>query len=155
MCDKYNASSAFNKSVDDLKKLDNLVGRKNRSWFVKHHDFCVAQQHLDDLDTLLHTHRQVFDNCIRIQIKVVLFGYIAHHLARFINVQLPKPACWLNAQYNIFGNRKNWDQHEVLVHHADTRLNSIGRRIELNNMIIDQYLAFIRLIHAIQHAHQS
>ena len=155
MRNKHDPAARLHKRVYYFKKFEDFVWRKNRRWFVKHDDLRITQQHLDNLDSLLHTNRQIFDNCIRIQIQAVLFRNLAHHFARLINMQPSKPASWLDAQHNIFGNCKNWHQHKVLMHHANTRLNGVGGRSELDHLIINQDLSFIGLIHAIQHAHQG
>ncbi|CAB4612259.1 unannotated protein [freshwater metagenome] len=55
----------------------------------------------------------------------------------------------------VFGNGENWNQHEVLVHHANAGGHCIAGTAELNYAIINQNVALVCLIQTVKHIHQS
>jgi hypothetical protein len=98
----------------------------------------------------------------RIDLQAILAGEIVNALRRPFRIQagqraeeLPTAPGAFDAQHDIFGDRENGDQHEVLMHHADAVGNGIVGIAEAHRLTVHQNLTFVRLIQAIQHIHQS
>ena len=154
MGNENHSTTCRNKSLHDFKKFNDFTWCKHRGGFVEHHNFCVTQQHLHDFNALLNTYRQVFNDCIGVEIKVVFFGNFAHHSARFINVEFPERSSWLYTEHHVFGNSEYGNEHEVLVDHADSCSNGISWRRKHQRGSINNDFTLVGFIHAIQHAHQ-
>ena len=148
------SSPGRHQRANDLEELQDFTGREHRRGLVEHHDLCVTHEHLDDLHALAHTHREVFNDRIRIEFETVFIGDFLHHSAGFINVERAKSAGRLDSQHHVFGHGHNGDQHEVLVHHADTCSDGVGRRREMLRNPVNAKLAFIGAINAVQHVHE-
>ena len=58
------------------------------------------------------------------------------------------------AEHDVFGDGKHGDQHEVLVHHADALGDGIVRIEHRTGLAVDENLAAIGLVEAVEHVHQ-
>ena len=68
---KHNTAASSDQCLDNLEELDDLFWCQHRGWFVEYHDLGIAQQHFDDLDALLHTNWQIFNDRVWVKVEVV------------------------------------------------------------------------------------
>ena len=60
----------------------------------------------------------------------------------------------LDAEHDVLGHGHDRDQHEVLVHHPDARLDRVPRGAEDDGLAVQQDLACIGLVEPVQDVHQ-
>ncbi len=60
----------------------------------------------------------------------------------------------LHPEHHVVGDREDGDEHEVLVHHADTGGDRVAGTAEGNRLVVDEDLALVRLVEAVQDVHQ-
>jgi hypothetical protein len=60
----------------------------------------------------------------------------------------------LTAEHHVLGDGQRWDEHEVLVHHADARVDRLGGRPAGDVASADFHAASVGRVHAAQDAHQ-
>ena len=65
----------------------------------------------------------------------------------------PKPVC-LVAEHDVLGDGEDGDEHEVLVHHADAGRHGVARAGEVLDVVVEQDLALVGLVQAVEHVHQ-
>jgi hypothetical protein len=61
----------------------------------------------------------------------------------------------LVAEHHVLGNGEHGDQHEVLVHHADSGRHGVSRTREVLHDIVEQDLALFGPIQAVENVHQG
>ena len=88
----------------------------------------IAVEGLEDLGALLDPDRQVLDDGVGVHRQVVAPGQFENPVAAGRKSSRPQ---WtvglLVAQHQVLIDREHRHQHEVLVHHADTRGQGVGR----------------------------
>ncbi len=119
---------------------------QHRGGLIKDEDLGLAYQGLDDFYTLLHTDRQVFNHCVRVNVKTVAVRDFADLLAGDLQVQHSAGLGGFGAEGNVFCHGEHRNEHEVLVHHADAGGHGIARSRELNGVSIKQDFALGRLV---------
>ena len=120
MCDEQNTLALFAETAHDLHQLVDLLGRQNSGRLVKDQDLIVTIEHLEDLDTLLHTDGNIGYNGVRIDLEAVALGQV-HDLFAGGSVLQKTILCIFHAQNDIVQDREAFDQFEVLVDHADSQ----------------------------------
>ena len=80
MGDENNALPFSGKILHDRHKLFYFLWGKNSSRFIENEDICIPIEHLQYFDSLLHSHCNVFDNHIRLDLKTVASGYFFYFL---------------------------------------------------------------------------
>ena len=139
--------------LHDLHQLVDLLRRQHGGRLVEDQDLVIAVEHLQDLGTLLHTHGDVLDQGVGVDLQAVLFAEGQHLLPGLLLLQ-ESVLCGLHAHDDVVQHGEAFHQLEVLVHHADAqRVCIVG--------ILDGYLhavlfdnALLGLIQTEQHAHQ-
>ena len=114
----------------------------------------VSRQRLDDLHPLLGTHRQIFDEGVGVQVEAETRGDLAHRLAGALAADDPGRSGRLEAQGDRLGDREDRDEHEMLVHHADTRRNRVARALERHGLAVDEDLPLVGGVHPVQDVHE-
>ena len=125
------------------------------SRFIEHKHLGVARQRLYNFDSLLHTNRQVLNLGVWVNIETKAVRDFTHKFACLSQIDTASKAGWLVTEHHVFGNGENWDQHKVLVHHADAGSHRIARASEFLLDTVKQNAALVGLIKAIEHVHQS
>ncbi len=59
-----------------------------------------------------------------------------------------------DTEHDVLGDRHDRDQHEVLMDHADTVMDGIGRAMNFCFLPPYQYFTLIRLIQSVEDVHQ-
>ena len=103
----------------DADQLVDLLRGQHRGGLVENQDLGVVGECLDDLDTLLHSHRDVLDDRFGVDGEPVPFGHLMHEVSRLVPVENAQTAGRLAAEHDVLGDGEDRHQHEVLVHHPD------------------------------------
>ena len=112
--------------AQDAEQMVGLLRRQHAGGLVQDQDVGAAEQGLEDLDPLLHAHRQLRDRGVEIDLQPVValqrcdLGPGARDAARQRDAAL-------GAQQQVLQDGERLDQHEVLVDHADAGLDRILR----------------------------
>src|SRR6185312_5715076 len=138
----------------DHHELVGLLRREHGSGLVEHEHLRFARQRLDDLDPLLQTDGQIFDERIRVDVEPELRRDAVDLLARGLEVEPAAKRRLFVAQHDVLGNSEHGDQHEVLVHHADAGCHGVSGTREVLHDVIEQDLALVGLVEAVEHVHQ-
>ena len=151
--DEENGLSLRREIFHDLHQLFDLLRGQNRSRFVEDQDLVIAVEHLEDLRALLHTHGDVFDQCVRINLQAVLLRQRQNLFARLL---LLKKAVLvrLHAEDDVVQHREALYQLEVLVYHADAEIVGVVRILDGYDLAVFFNGTLLRLVQAEQHRHE-
>ena len=154
MGDEQDALALGLEAAHDIHELVNLLRSKNCRRLVENQDLIVAVQHLQDLDTLLHTDGNVADQRVRVDLQAVLFAQ-GHDL--FAGLVLLQKAVLriLDAEDDVIEHREALDQFEVLMHHAYAQCVGIVRVVDLDFFSVFLDRTLLRLVQTKEHAHQG
>ena len=137
----------------DLHQFVDLLRGQHCGRLVKDQDLVVAVQHLQDLNALLHTNRDIADQCIRVHAQAVLFAQ-GHHLFACLGLLQKAHLVGFHPQNDVVQHAEAFHQLEVLVHHADAQCVCIIWVADDNLLAVFADLTSFRLVQAKQHAHQ-
>ena len=156
MRDEENGLAFLRQLLHDFHQLVDFLRRQNGSRLVKNQNLVVTIQHLEDFRPLLHADRDILHERIRIDLQPVTLAQLHDLLARLCFLQKAKRRHRrLNAENDVIQHRKDLDQLEVLMHHADAQRIGVVRVFNAYNLTIFANLALFRLIHAKEYAHQG
>ena len=134
--------------------LVELVGdEQDALGLIENENLIVPVQHFQNLGALLHTHGDVLDQRVRVDLQAVFLAERDDLLPSLLLLQ-EAAFCGLHAHDDVVQHGEAFHQLEVLVHHADAQgVGVVG--------ILDGYLhavlfddALLGLIQTEQHAHQ-
>jgi hypothetical protein len=157
--DEHDALAGRAQRVDDLEQVLDLLRGQHRGRLVQDQRLRVPDQGLDDLHPLLHADREVLDLGVRVHREAVALGDLPHlgpgraaveHLDRTRG----RAERRLVAQDNVFHDREDGHEHEVLVHHADAGRDRVPRAADRPGHPVHEDLALVRLVEPVQHVHQ-
>jgi hypothetical protein len=120
---------------------------------VEDEDVGPAVERLEDLDALLLANGDVLHERRRIDGEAVLLGELAHAALSAVLVQedaVPR----LDAEDDVLRDGEDRNEHEVLVHHPDARLDRVARGTEDDRLPAQEDLAGVGLVEAVQDVHQ-
>ena len=60
----------------------------------------------------------------------------------------------LRAEHDVLGHRHHRDEHEVLVDHPDPVLDGVLRRVHRDRLALDEDLALVRPVQAVDDVHE-
>ena len=111
-----------------LEQLLDLLRHEHRRRFVEDEDLGAAVQHLDDLDTLAFADLERLDQLVGVDVEPVVArrprGCAPWHW------RSRERAAWQvgsDAEHDVLEHGQVLGQHEVLMHHADSEVDRIGR----------------------------
>ena len=142
-------------AADDLEQLLRLLWREHRGRLVQHEDVRVAVERLQDLHPLLLADRDVLDRRPGIDRQPVPVGDLLHPPLRLAHVEHHAVVRWLLREDDVLRHRHHRNEHEVLVHHPHAGLDRGGRRAEPDGLALDQDLALVRVVEAVEDVHQG
>ena len=140
--------------MHDLDKLLNFLRRKNCRRLIKNQRISAAIQGLQNLNTLLHTNRNVFNLGVRVYVKAVFLNNLQDLLASSLWIKDATSLGDLVAQNNIFCNGKVLNQHKVLVNHTNAVSDSIVWARNGYALSVEVNISLIRRIQAVQYVHK-
>ena len=129
-------------------------GGEHRRRFVEDEHLGVTGEGLDDLNALLHSDGQFFDKSVGVDVEPEPLGNLPDPLPRCIEVEKPAGLRGLVAEHHVLGDREHRNQHEVLVHHADSRAHGVAGSVEILDVIVEEDRALVGLVEAVQDVHQ-
>ena len=135
-----------NEVMHDLDELLDLLRGKDGRGLVQNQHLGTAVEGLEDLDALLHAHRDVLDLCVGVDIETVLLDELHDLLARTGHIENARCTANLIAKDDVLGHGEVLDQHEVLVHHANAMLDGLGRIGNADLLAVHEDVALICLV---------
>ena len=114
----------------------------------------MAVERLQDLDALLLADRDVLDPRVGVDREPELLGDLANTLPRCGPVEEHLRLCRLVGEDDVLGHGHHRDQHEMLVDHSDPVLDRVARRREGDPLSLDQDLALVGVVQAVEDVHQ-
>ena len=151
--DEEDGLPLFLKRAHDFHQLVNLLGGEDGGGLIENQDFIVPVQHFQDFHPLLHTHGDILDFGIRVNLQAVPLGELHHPLPGCFSIHCQSLG-GLCAQDNIVQHGKALHQLKVLVHHADVQGRGIVGVVDFHNLAVLFDNAGFRLVQAKQDAHQ-
>ena len=108
------------------EELLDLLRHEHRCRLVEDDRASTAEEHLDDLDALTIAHADVLDHGIGVHRESVVLTDLLDPLAGLGHPQ-HTAASGLVSQDDVLENGEVVGELEVLVHHADTECDRVGR----------------------------
>ena len=121
-----------------------LLRRQHRGRLVENQDPRLAVERLQDLDALLLAERELPDPRARVDgdpVALAELGDAALDVPWVDEELLPLAA--VVAEDHVLGDGERRHQPEMLVHHADPRVERLARRVELDRLAVEQDLALV------------
>ena len=137
----------------DADQILNLLGGEGGGGLVQNQDVRPTVQRLQNLHTLLHAHGDVLNFRVGVDGKTVALGNLLHIFPGLRHIQ-GNSLSRLGAQHDILCDGEGLDQHEVLMHHADSRVDGVPGIAHFNGFAVDQDLAGGGLEKAVKLVHQ-
>ncbi len=138
----------------DREELLCLLRGQHRRRLVEHEDVRAAVERLQDLDALLLADGDVLDDRARVDCEPEPGRDVLNALRGHVVVEQDAVVHRLRREHDVLGDRHHRDEHEVLVHHADAALDRGLRRPQLGRLAVDQDLALVRPVEAVEDVHQ-
>ena len=139
-----------------LQNTEQVIGfsrRQHTGRLVEHQNISAAIQRLEDFNTLLQTDRQFLDQRIRIDIQLVFLFQPLQLGAGLGNAPLQEQ-CALDTEHDIFKHGEIFNQHEMLMHHADAQPDGRIGIADPDRRAIDADFAIIGLIKPVENGHK-
>ena len=134
---------------EDTEQLFGLLGRQHSGGLVQNQNIRAAVQYLYNLHGLLLGYRHIINLLLRVYLEAIFLTDRLDFLRSLFDIQLS-----LQTQDNVLCGGKHVDQLEMLMHHADTKIQGVLRGLDDLFLSIDKDLALIRIIDTGQHIHQ-
>jgi len=146
MRDEDDGFALRDQGAHNIEQLIGFLRGEDGGWLVKNENFRVAVEQLDDFNALLNADRQVAHIIVRVHFQLVAAGNFLNALGGFGTVQETAGFHRFVPEHHVFSNGEDWNEHEMLVDHANTLIDSVGRGVYLHSFAVDEDFAFIRLI---------
>ena len=101
------------------EQLRCLLRGENGGRLIHDENSGPSHQGLENFHLLLHANRNVHHFGLRLHMEVELFGIGSGELNRFGLVDENAGLVRHHAQHHVFCHGETWDQHEMLMDHAD------------------------------------
>ena len=146
---------ALGQAADDLEQLLRLLRRQHGGRLVEDEDVRLAVERLEDLDALLLADGDVLDPRAAGRRRARSARRSRGRAAppRSMSSRTPD-ARRLLGEHDVLGDGHHRDEHEVLVHHPDARLDRVVRRAEPHRLALDRDLALVRVVEPVEDVHQ-
>ena len=118
MGDEDDRFSLLGQGAHDFEEFVRFLGGQCGRGFIQDQNVRLAVEQFDDLDTLLHADRQIFDVSLRIYLQVVLIRDLPDALRGCLAIQEIPHTDFFRAEHDIFGDGEHRNKHEMLVYHA-------------------------------------
>ena len=155
MGDEHDRGALVAKLTHDVHQLVGLLRSEDGGRLVEDEYPGIPRQRLDDLHTLLDADGEIADDRVGVDLEAEALSDVAHVLACLGEVEAAEPLRLLVAEHDVLGDREDGDEHEVLVDHADAGGHGIPRPTEMLHDVIEEDLALIGTVQAIQDVHEG
>ncbi len=154
--DEDDRRAALDQGAHDRHELLGLLWREDCRGLVEDEDVGLAIERLEDLDALADADRQILDHRVRIHLEAVPLRDLDDPGLRLLAVEHADGALRVfDAEHDVLGDREDRHEHEVLMDHADAGRDRVARPVELDRLVVDQDLALVRLVEAVQDVHEG
>ena len=155
MADEDDGFPLCDELAEVVEQLVDLLGHQHRRGFVQDEELGATVQHLDDLHPLLLSNGEAADLGRGIQDKAVLPAELGHPLLRLAHPQPAESPDRFAPQDHVLGHGKHWDQHEMLVHHANPQLQRPARALDGDRVALDGNGPLVGLVEPVEDAHEG
>ena len=131
-----------------------LVRGEDAGGLVEDQRLRAFEQGLEDLDALLQADGEISHDGVGVDVQFIVMGQAGKFGAGLGECGADEPAA-LGAEHHVLQNGEGFDQHEVLVHHADAKCDRIGGGADLHRPAVDADLARVRVVEAEEDRHQG
>ena len=152
--DEDDALALGGERTHDVEEALDLEVGEDGGGLVEDEEVCPAEQHLHDLDALLHADGDVLDLGIEVDLQAVFFRELLDLFARFLALDEAELRR-LRAEDDVVENRETFDQLKVLVHHTDVEIVGVVRRVDMDFLPILLDDSGGRLIQTKKNTHQG
>ena len=132
-----------------LEQRIGLLRCQHRRRLVEDQHARVAVERLQNLDPLLLAQRQLPDPGARVDRDAIALAQLGN--APLDPARVDRELLALTAMVtedHVLGDGEGRDEPEVLVHHADARIECIARRVERHRLPVQPNLAFVGAVEA-------
>ena len=133
----------------DGKQLVGLLRSQYGGGLIQDQDVGAAVQHLYDFHGLLLRNRHIVDLHVRVNVKAIFFANVFDLLTGVVQIQLS-----FQTENDIFGGGEQIDQLEVLMDHADAKVESVLGRGNSYWFFVNVDMSLIGEVDAGEHIHQ-
>ena len=140
-------------AIENAEQVIRLGGRQHAGGFIQDQNVGLAVQRLQDLDPLLVADRKLLDRLVGIDLQFVFRGQLAQAGPRARQGWAQQRAV-LGPEDDIFQHGEVPYQLEMLEYHADARADRGHGIGDLDRLAVDQNLAAIGFVEAVQDRHQ-
>ena len=154
VADEDDGHALLGEGAQDPEQLERLLGREHGGRLVEDQDLGSPVEGLQDLDALLLADADVLDARVRVDRELERLRDLLDPFLGCVLVEQHLLARGLDSQHDVLGDRHHRDQHEVLVDHADPQVDRVARRAHLDRLAVDQDLALVRPVEAVEDVHQ-
>ena len=120
--DQNDRDATFPERVQDVEQPVCFLRCQDAGRFVQYQDTRPAHQCLQYLDPLLLADRKIANNGIRVDFQSVIMGKPGQFRPRCALTRV-KQCATLGAEHDILKHAHGIDQHEMLVHHTDAKID--------------------------------
>ncbi len=153
MADEGNRFTLRGHSFERFDQFIGFLGGQDGGWLIHNENICAPIKNFQDLDTLLLANGELPNFGSRINVDAELFCQITDLLVILFEIK-SKAGC-IKTDDDIFGHGLIFDQHKVLMDHANPIGNRIPWRIETNFFSIDANFTRLRFIEPGEHIHEG
>ena len=151
--DKEDALALRRQILHDLHQLVDLLRRQHGGRLVENQYLVVAVEHFQDLHTLLHTHGDVLDKGVGVNLQAVFLAERQYLCAGLLFLDKAHFR-GLRTQNDVVQHREHVHQLEMLMNHANAKRRRYIGVGDLHFFAVLADLAGLRLIQAKEHRHQ-
>ena len=131
------------------EERDGLLRREDGGRLVHDQDARLTVERLQDLDPLLLADRELPDPGARVDAEPVPLSELGDTaLDRPAVDEERAPLRAVVSEDDVLGDGERRDEPEVLVHHADARVERVARRVEASLLAVQLDLAVVRTVEA-------
>ena len=142
------------RDLQDREQTVPFLRSQHSCGLVEDQDLGASIEHLENLDSLTYPDWQRSHPCVRVHLETVVFHQGRDRVMGRPPIENPT-ASGLAAKHDILGDGKRREQHEVLVHHPQTRSDRIEGAVESAALATDEDLPFIGLCEPVEDVHQG
>ena len=131
----------------------NLFRNKNCRRFIENENSSAAVEHLDDLDSLALADSEFAHRHVGVEHGTDRLHDLFNTRPGLFHVD-NSTAAGLAAEDDVLEDREVVSEHEVLMHHADSRIDRVTWRLEFSLASLNRDGSRIRFLHSVESLHQ-
>ena len=153
--DEDDRHALIRQGLEDLEQLARLLRGQHRRGLVEDQDVRGPVEGFQDLDPLLLADGDRLHSRAGVDCEVEGLRELGHPPVRGSVVEQDARVRRFCREHDVLGNGHHRNQHEVLVDHADPVIDRILRRMQTDRLPLDQNLALVGVVEAVEDVHES